>query len=106
MLPTAPVPAAPARLDPLLMPRSSTTHLRLGAAVCDMRVLLLGLSPLTAAAAVMLAGCGVRGFTVADDGWSRGRMPAQAPSTRPRWDCPGTCARAGASGRPTRWQPR
>ena len=63
MLPTAPVPAAPARLDPLLMPRSSTTHLRLGAAVCDMRVLLLGLSPLTAAAAVMLAGCGVRGFT-------------------------------------------
>lgn len=69
MLPTAPVPAAPARLDPLLMPRSSTTHLRLGAAVCDVRVLLLGLSPLTAAAAVMLAGCGVRGFTVADDGW-------------------------------------
>ena len=69
MLPLAPVPAAPARLDPLLMPRSSTTHLRLGAGVCDMRVLLLGLSPLTAAAAVMLAGCGVRGFTVADDGW-------------------------------------
>ena len=69
MLPTAPVPAAPARLDALLMPRSSPTRLRLGAAVCDVRVLLLGLSPLTAAAAVMLAGCGVRGFTVADDGW-------------------------------------
>ena len=63
MLPTAPVPAAPARLDPLLMPRSSTTHLRLGAAVCDVRVLLLGLSPLTAAAAVMLAGCGAVSYT-------------------------------------------
>lgn len=69
MLPTAPVPAAPARLDAVLMPRSSTTHLSLGAAVCDVRVLLLGLSPLSAAAAVMLAGCGVRGFTVVDDGW-------------------------------------
>ena len=69
MLPMAPVPAAPARLDALLMPRSAATHRSLGAAVCEIRVLLLGLSPVTAAAAVMLAGCGVRGFTVVDDGW-------------------------------------
>lgn len=69
MLPTTPVPAAPTALDPLLMPHRAAGQQSLGVPVSGVRVLMLGLSPITAAAAVMLAGCGVRGFTVVDDGW-------------------------------------
>ena len=74
-----PVPAAPASLDPLLMPRRASGPPLLGAPVSELRVLVLGLCPITAAAAVMLAGCGVRGFTVVDDGrvtWAEARAGA------------------------------
>lgn len=64
----APVPAAPAAVDPLLLRRPGADRNLLAVPVTEVNVLLLGLSPITAAAAVMLAGCGVRGFVVVDDG--------------------------------------
>lgn len=64
----APVPAVPVALDPLLVRRPGADRGLLAVPVTEVNVLVLGLSSITAAAVVMLAGCGVRGFVVVDDG--------------------------------------
>lgn len=66
--PAAPVPAAPTAIDPLLVRRPGADRALLAVPVTEVNVLVLGLSSITAAAVVMLAGCGVRGFVVVDDG--------------------------------------
>lgn len=66
-MPTSAVPAVPAARHPQLR-RTVSTGARLDGRppVTDLQLMFLGLSPVTAAAAVLLAGCGVRGFVISD----------------------------------------
>lgn len=111
MLSAPPVPAAPTAVDPLLR-RSSAEPTALGVPVTGLQILVLGLSAVTSSAAVVLAGCGARGFTVVDDDpvtWADSRAGAfdVAEVGRPRDLC--TRRRIRAANReaaPVTWSDR
>ncbi|KAA9395566.1 hypothetical protein FCK90_00610 [Kocuria coralli] len=64
---TSAIPAAPTARDPVLRAPSPTgARLSQRVPVAQLRVMFLGFTPVSAAAAVMLAGCGARGFVVVD----------------------------------------
>lgn len=64
---TSAVPAAPTARHPSLRAAHPTgTRLLTRTPAADLQLLFLGVNPVTAAAAIILAGCGVRGFTVLD----------------------------------------
>ncbi|MDO5617146.1 hypothetical protein [Kocuria sp.] len=64
---TSAIPAAPTARHPnLRAPHLSGQRLQERTPAAQLHLLFLGLSPVTAAAAILLAGCGVRGFTVID----------------------------------------
>lgn len=64
---TSAIPAAPtARHGALRAAHAPVTRLSRRTGAADLHLFFLGLNPVTAAAAVILAGCGVRGFTVLD----------------------------------------